>query len=119
MREESENPGALAGATEVDLQSWWDWFDGNVKRQEKATALIRALVDCAPEDRLMFLEELHEALRPGWPIVTFGSIMSQAQFWADMACRDELKAYCAVCFLRLRPDDRAAFITFAQGKVAA
>ncbi|MBX4377822.1 hypothetical protein K4H02_22465, partial [Mycobacterium tuberculosis] len=62
-----ENPGALAGATGTDIESFWSWFDRNLKRQIMASELVSALLNCAPEDRVPFLELQLDQLRPGWP----------------------------------------------------
>ena len=52
-----ENPGALAGATEVKVENFWEWFDSNVKRQAGASRIIEAVLSCDPEDRVLFLDQ--------------------------------------------------------------
>lgn len=91
----------------------------DMRREAKANALIDALMACDRDDRLPFVEALLNGLCAGSPIPAFTGIMEEANFWADMACRAELKAYCAACFTRLSPDDQRAFLTFAEGRKAA
>lgn len=91
----------------------------NMRRQAQGYALIQALLNCERDDRIPFLEALMEGLRAGMPIALFGTIMAEANFWAEQASRAERKAYCAACFSCLTPDDQAAFLSFAQQRAAA
>lgn len=94
-----------------------DWIDHNLHREVAARALLEAVLACDPRDRIPLMERFIEWLRPGQPIAAFGAVMAEATHWADMATRDELKAYCATSFLRLEEADKAAFLEFAQREV--
>ncbi|AUH65314.1 hypothetical protein [Paracoccus zhejiangensis] len=111
---ENENPDAQAGAIGADLHSWFEWIENNTRRESAARVLARAVADCDPSNRLPFLEIMIEALRPGQPLPIFNAIMTEAREWAAWASRAELKAYCTTSFARLTPDDRAAFLSFAE-----
>lgn len=84
-------------------------------REAKAHALTEAVLNCAPDDRLPFLEAILNGLRAGQPLPAFGQIMAEAMDWARSACRAEHKAYCAACWQHLSPDDQAAFRAFIGG----
>lgn len=85
--------------------------------------MIEALMNCAPDDQLPFLEwlieGLVEALGPGAPLPPFGHVMAEANSLADIASRAERKAYCAACFVRLSAGEQAAFLAFAERRMAA
>ncbi|TJZ93861.1 hypothetical protein FA743_00875 [Paracoccus gahaiensis] len=108
------DPGALASASEVDMQSGRDCSDNTLNRVLSARDFSEALVDCDPEDRLDLLEDAHEFLRAGFPMVLMGSIMEQATFWADRASRSECKAYGLACFNRLSLQDQEAFLNHVR-----
>ncbi|MBC9245151.1 hypothetical protein H4P12_00115 [Paracoccus sp. 11-3] len=91
----------------------------NLRREALAHALISAVIDCDPDDRLPFIEAVYEGLRAGQPVPLFGRLMAEANFWANLASRAERKAYCAASFARLSPADQAAFLSFAERQVAA
>ncbi|WP_135058839.1 hypothetical protein [Paracoccus salipaludis] len=116
----NENPGALAGATGADLHSSAFTHDHTLNRLRTASALACAVAACDSDDRVPFLERLLEELRPGWPQVPFlCGVMEEAGFWADMASRVELKAYCLASYQRMTPADQAAFLGYVQGRAAA
>ena len=50
------------------------------------------------------------------PQASFISHMDQAAFWADMASKDELKAYAVACFNRLPMSERSAFLSWADDR---
>jgi hypothetical protein len=106
-------------STVTTLPAWLAWVDRNLQREAAARRAVAALMGCAPEDRVKLLQFALDALRPGPPVTPFGNIMAEAHDWADMACRDEHKAYCLACFIRLRPADRQAFRKFIDRKAAA
>ena len=82
--------------------------------------MAHATAACEPDDRVPLLERLLDELRPGWPQVPFlCGVMEEAAFWADMASRVELKAYCLATFQRMTPADQAAFLGYVQQKEAA
>ena len=112
-------PGAQASASRADNQSGRDWTYNTVDRVLAARNFSHALIDCDPEDRLELLEDAHEFLRAGMPMVPFGGVMDQAAFWADMASRSERKAYCLACYTRLSPRDQRAFLAYVQGEKGA
>ena len=114
-----ENPAAAATADGANVQSWFDWFDNNTRRESKARALIDAVVACDPSDRLIFLETIFEALRPGEPIPPFMGIMSEARDWASWASRTERKAYLWACWEHLASADQSAFLAHVSCEVAA
>lgn len=116
----NENPGALAGATGAELHSSAFTDEFTLKRLRSATALAHAAAACEPDDRVPLLERLLDELRPGWPQVPFlCGVMEEAAFWADMASRVELKAYCLATFQRMKSSDQAAFLDYVQGRAAA
>ncbi|RKS52164.1 hypothetical protein BDE18_1467 [Paracoccus pantotrophus] len=110
-----ENPGALAGATGTDLKSFWSWFDHNLKRQIAASELVSALLNCAPEDRVPFLEILLDQLRPGWPQSLLIDLMREARWWVTNASRAERKAYCLACHEGMPEDDQRSFVAYITG----
>lgn len=114
-----ENPGALAGATGIDIREWLARIDHNLKRESSARALARAVADCDPADRLPFLERIVEGLRAGEPSVGFGPIMAEARDWAAWASRDELKAYCLAAYEAMSGRDQAAFLGHLDRRAAA
>lgn len=113
--EQKENPGALAGATGTDLKSFWSWFDHNLKRQIAASELVSALLNCAPEDRVPFLELLLDHLRPGWPQSLLIDLMREARWWVTNASRAERKAYCLACYEGMPEDDKRSFVAYITG----
>ncbi|MFC3570227.1 hypothetical protein [Paracoccus simplex] len=114
-----ENPGALAGATEVKVENFWEWFDSNVKRQAGASRIIEAVLSCDPEDRVLFLETILDQIRPGWPKSFNIDVMEEAGWWADGATTPERKAYMLACYRRLSRTDKEAFLTYITGRAAA
>lgn len=103
------DPGARSSASEVDMQSGRDCKQYIPRPPDVARRFSDALVAFDPDDRLDVLEDAHEFLCAGMPIVLFGCLMEQATFWADRASRSERKAYLLACFNRLSPADQLAF----------
>lgn len=91
-----------------------DNLDRNSRREAAARDLAQAIAACDPDDRLEFVEWVHEFLAAGFPIVLMGSVMEEAVFWADRASRAERKAYCLATFKRLSRDDQEAFLQHVQ-----
>ena len=114
-----ENPGALAGATEVDLEGFWSLFDHNLIRQAQASRIIDAVLSCDPEDRVLFLETILDQIRPGWPKSFNIDVMEEAGWWADTASTPERKAYMLACYRRLSRTDKESFLTYITGRAAA
>ena len=117
--EESDNLGALAGATEVKVENFWEWFDSNVKRQAGASRIIEAVLSCDPDDRVLFLETILDQIRPGWPKSFNIDVMEEAGWWADSATTPERKAYMLACYRRLSRADKESFLTYITGRAAA
>ncbi len=89
------------------------------QRKAQARLLFYAVMNCAHADRAPFVEAILHGLRAGMPIAAFGQIMAEANFWADMASRAELKAYCAATFAHMTPEDQDAFRAFISQERAA
>ena len=119
MQTQMKSPSALAGASGADIQDWLSWIDNNIRREVAARSLADAALNCDPGDRLELLEQFHDALRPGFPITSFGGVMAEATFWADNASPAERKAYCLATFNRMSARDQAAFLQHVQGRSAA
>ena len=78
-----------------------------------------AVVDFPREDRVPALDLVIEHYSAGQPIPPLMGYMDEAAFWADLACRAELKAYMLACWRRLSAADKAAFLAYVQRKGAA
>ena len=115
----NENPDALAGAIGADMQSWFDWIDGNTRRESAARALCLAVADCDPADAVRFLEIIHDHLSAGHPIPNPYRLMPEAREWASWASTAECKAYALACYEALSPADQAAFLHHVRAQVAA
>lgn len=89
-------------------------IDDNLTREALGNRLIGALLDCAKDDRIPFVEALLDGLRAGMPIPLHGTIMDEARFWAASAARAERKAYCLAAFEALDEKDKAAFLAHAR-----
>jgi len=93
------------------------------RRQIAAAKAVRtiadALRDCHPGDRLPIVEFCFETFCAGEPVPAFFHFMKEANFWADMASRAELKAYCVTAFMRLSRADQEAFLAFISRELAA
>jgi len=113
----NENPGALAGATGADDIEQAFKTQEYRSRAIAATALGHAIANCHPEDACALMEAALDDLRAGMPIAPFGGIMDQARFWADMATRNERKAYTLACFDRLSAADQSAFLAHVGGRM--
>jgi len=113
----NENPGALAGATGADDIGLTFTTEEYRTRAIAATALGYAIANCDPEDACALMEAALDDLRAGMPIAPFGGIMDQARFWADMATRNERKAYAIACFDRLSAADQSAFLAHVGGRM--
>lgn len=119
MSEVQKTPGALAGTTGADIEGFWSRFDDNLSRKAQASAVVAAVLECDPEDRVLFLEAILDQIRPGWPQAYYCNLMEEAAWWADNSSRAERKAYCLACFNRMPARDQAAFLDYVQGRSAA
>lgn len=115
----NENPGALAGATGVDLHSWLEWVDLNIQRESAARSLMEAILACDPRDRIPLMECFIDAMRPGDPLPPFMGIMASARDWAAWAYRAELKAHALACYEAMSGRDQAAFLGHIDRRAAA
>lgn len=104
------NPDARGNAVGADNKDGLSWIDNTLNRAIATSQFSRALVQFDPDDRLEVLEDAHEFFAAGFPIPLLGSMMEQAQFWADRASRSERKAYLLACFNTISPEDQAAFL---------
>lgn len=84
------------------------------ERMALATAALGAL----PEDEA---HEVAEAFLRQFcgPLPPFRNTMDEARHWADWASEVERKAAMAACWETLTERDRAAFLDWVQGSVAA
>lgn len=119
----NENPGAPASATGAYETGEVIKPQGYIKDRETATALCHAILDCDPDDACDIMTVAFERLRAGapygMPIAPLLGVMDEANFWAEMATRAELKAYCLACFTRLSASDQSAFLAYVQRSDAA
>ena len=79
-------------------------------RAERATTLCLAIRACEPSDACEIMAAALTDLSAGMPIAPLYNPMNEARSWAEMATRDELKAYALACFKRLSDADQAAFL---------
>ena len=104
-----DNPGALAGATGNDFHQTFK-TEHYRNRAARATELGHAIAECHPQDACILMEAAIDDLRAGMPNAPFLSLMNEASFWADMATRNEHKAYALACYSRMPARDQAAFL---------
>ena len=108
------------GLTVHSSEAWHltvDSIRANLDRERRMALAIAALAACEPDDLDDILSELTGGA--GAPVPPFDGVMSEANFWADLASRDELKAYSAAAYSRLSARDQSAFQAWAGGRVAA
>lgn len=85
-----------------------------------AGRLIRAVLECAPENRLPLVEATYHELRAGVPDFAIrNDEWLWARRWAEIASRAERKAYCLATFNALAPEDQARFLAHVGQEVAA
>ena len=115
---EKENLGALAGATESNLELAFK-TEYYRNRAARATELGHAIAECHPQDACILMEAAIDDLRAGMPNAPFLSLMNEASFWADMATRNERKAFALANYTRLSKADQSAFLAYVQRGAAA
>ncbi|WP_415391596.1 hypothetical protein [Paracoccus sp. SJTW-4] len=104
--------GALTAATDADANE--------ARFLADAGRLIRAVLECAPENRLPLVEATYHELRAGVPDFAIrGDEWLWARRWAEIASRTERKAYCLATFNTLAPEDQARFLAHVRQEVAA
>ena len=114
-----ENPDALAGAIGAKTIVEIGCTDNSLNLPPEATAFIDAVTNLPRKDRLPVLELAVDHYRAGQPIPPLMGYMDEANFWADMAARDELKAYLWACWSHLNAADQAAFLAHVERRAAA
>ncbi|MFD1794718.1 hypothetical protein ACFSC1_01845 [Paracoccus aurantiacus] len=116
---QKESPAAGDAANGADVQSTILNHDNTPNLPGYATAFIDAVTNLPAEDRLPVLELAVDHYRAGQPIPPLMGYMDEANFWADMAARDELKAYLWACWSHLNAADQAAFLAHIERRAAA
>ena len=119
VRAEKESPAAGEAANGADVQSTVSDIDSTPEIPAYATAFIESVADIPPEHRLPILEIAVECYRAGPPIPPLISYMDEANFWADLAARAELKSYLWACWSHLNAADQDAFLKHIDDRRAA
>ncbi|MTH59001.1 hypothetical protein [Paracoccus litorisediminis] len=119
MQMQMESLGSAGGRPEAVFEVFWNRFDHNLERQSAASAVIEAVLDCDPVDRVLFLETILDQIRAGWPSSYNIDLIQEASYWADISTRQERKAYLWACWQRLPAADQSAFLRRVQGRAAA
>ena len=74
---------------------------GRMSRLERSQNLLDAIAACDWHDAEMVMSAVLEEARADAPMVPFGDIEDDAEFWAAMATYEELRAYFLACGKRL------------------
>ena len=74
---------------------------GRMSRLERSHNLLDAIAACDWYDAEMVMSAVLEEARADAPLVPFGDIEDDAEFWAAMATYEELRAYFLACGKRL------------------
>lgn len=74
---------------------------GRLSRLERFQNLLDAIEACDWQDAEMVMSTVLEEARADAPLVPFGDIEDDAEFWAAMATYEELRAYFLACGKRL------------------
>lgn len=72
-----------------------------MSRLERSQNLLDAIAACDWHDAEMVMSAVLEEARADAPMVPFGDIEDDAEFWAAMATYEELRAYFLACGKRL------------------
>ena len=90
--------------------------EGRMSRLERSQNLLDAIAACDWHDAEMVMSAVLEEARADAPLVPFGDIEDDAEFWAAMATYEELRAYFLACGKRLarRRLGRSGKIRLAQ-----
>lgn len=108
------------GLTFHTAEAWHDTVGlirTDLDRERRMALAIAALAACEPDDVAEIVSEI--AGGAGSPVPPFDAVMSDAMFWADLASRNELKAYAVATFLRMHPRDQATFLAWTDQRAAA
>ncbi|WBU53511.1 hypothetical protein [Paracoccus sp. SCSIO 75233] len=93
-------------------------LSASLTEDERALMALAALKSL-PDETVAAVVDAMQEQPAGQPIPPLMGYMDEASFWADLACREELKAYALACYTRLTPADQRAFLEFVQGRAAA
>ena len=115
---ENESLGALAGATEANLEVSLNSETYN-SRIIAATTLCLAIRECHPSDAAILMSAALEDLSAGMPIPAFDSVMAEARLWAEWATPAELKAYALASYEAMAARDQSGFLAHVSRRVAA
>jgi len=110
-----ENPGALAGATGTNLESFWSWFDHNLNRQLAASKLVASLLNCEPADRVSFLANLLGQMWPDFPRLLLIDAMRECRDYAADLPAPYRKAMALACWECMPEAGRRAFLRHVTG----
>lgn len=90
--------------------------EGRMSRLGRFQNLLDAIAACDWHDAEMVMSAVLEEARADAPLVPFGDIDDDAEFWAAMATYEELRAYFLACGKRLAHRDlgRRGKIRLAQ-----
>ena len=75
--------------------------EGRMSRLGRFQNLLDAIAACDWHDAEMVMSAVLEEARAAAPLVPFGDIDDDAEFWAAMAIYEELRAYFLACGKRL------------------
>jgi hypothetical protein len=106
--------------TLADRDSWCGFttvLRARLAPEERAELARASLLSCddAQYAQIMIAQEAGA----GPPVPAFDDVAAEARQWAEWASRAELNAYAVAAFLRMTKRDRADFIAFGQGRLAA
>ncbi|WP_133239552.1 hypothetical protein [Pararhodobacter aggregans] len=111
---ESENPGALAGATGVKSKEPIFRTQEYRERFDAARALIGAIRSCHPEEAVPIMAAALDSLTPEYAGGAFRTVMEEAECWAALATKRERKAYVLQGFKAMPLADRRSFMAYAH-----
>ena len=101
---------ALTLGCPVGWQAASALWQARLTPQEIAALASAALKATAPDLAQLVAEAFHR--RAGAPLPTFGDVMLDARFWADLASSKERAAYAVACTDCFTEDERKRFVAF-------
>lgn len=113
---ESENSGALAGATGADFDTS-ESLEYYRRRHLQATQLCHAIAACHPQDACVLMVAGLEDLSAGTPPPTIRKAMAEARDWARVATIYELRAYAAAIVEVMPAADRSELAAFIAAQL--
>lgn len=90
---------------------------GRLAVDERAALAWASLITLEPDDAALIAQAAVGCA--GQPIAPLFDALDEAAFWADMASREELEAYCLASFNAMQPARQTAFRDYVQGGQAA